>query len=1214
MLAGGGLLRAQSIYGTITGTVYDPSGAVVASANVLLKSAATGEVRKGVTNSDGYYSFSSVPVGTYTITVEATGFKKSVAEGIQIAGAASVPVPFKLEIGTASTEVQVTSQADQIIPTDTGEKSFVLTQKQLQDFIIVGSNAAEFIKILPGFVARNGADPMQTGTNYTGQIMGINGGGDAGSQSPLSGAYVANGNQASGGIDITADGAHVSDPGCNCATPVNPNTDMIQEFKVLTSNFNAENTKGPIVINTVAKQGGQAFHGEAYMQARNYNLNSNTWLNNFTKTPRSPQTFYYPGGNIGGPVLIPGTNFNKKRDKLFFFSGFEYYFQTIDTGLLGASVPTMGMRNGDFSPAELAKLGPITPSNGPPSGINSCLTISPTPSTKDNNGNYVCGAGGNGGDPTKPASFYGGAIQVFPGSPSYNHNNVPTPGAPFPGGMIPKGLMDPTGQALMNLYPLPNNDPTKNGGFNYTSDNTFSQNEFQWLTRVDYSISDNTKLYVRYNLQKELQQFPVSLWWRTGDIVPYPTPVQSPNKSESVSASLTHVFNPSLSNEFVFGYTYIDFPNHFKDPSKVSRKALGIPFTGIYHNGVDTIPSMLSWGTANEFASIFNDGGFETSKRGIVSDKWLPSFSDTVSKVWGTHTVKFGFYYENTRNNQPDNQEAEGYVVQYSNCGWCGGSSNPYADLLTGMVDQYQEVNFNPQYDIAYNTIEEFVQDSWKVTKRVTLDYGMRFSHIGQWYDRNGTGYAIWNPAFYNTTTPTSQYPGFEWHQKERGIPVSGYRSRALYYGPRFGLAYDIFGTGKTVFRGGWGQFYYPNAQFTAGLGAPKGEQRLGVNAATFTQIMNTNVSQGLFSSQGLAMGDDKQPHVQSYSATISQKLPFASLLEISYVGNQGLSLTNVNGPGTNVNTLPLGRMFTVGFDPSKQNSNGNPSATSFGPFPTYGTINVANHNYYSNYNGLQVSWVRQKGRYDIAANYTWSKAMGIVGGDALNLRNDYGALPFDRRHIFHAAYSVQLPDPVHTNAFAKAAVNGWQISGITVLQSGVNLTGTSLSQQSFSLFNLAGNTNGAASVNNGFPNSQISNYSINGTPDVPLEPLIVCDPTKNLKPHQFLNGACFQAPTQPGVNGPIVAPEWFGPWFVNTDLSLFKNFQFNESKKLQLRFSGYNFLNHPVWSFSNSAIGSGALNLALASGGTTTSNNTFGFTPIKVGQRIVEFTVKFFF
>ncbi len=705
----------------------------------------------------------------------------------------------------------------------------------------------------------------------------------------------------------------------------------------------------------------------------------------------------------------------------------------------------------------------------------------------------------------------------------------------------------------------------------------------------------------------------MSLWWRTGDIVPYPTPVQSPNKSESVSASLTHVFSPSLSNEFVFGYTYIDFPNHFKDPSKVSRKALGIPFTGIYHNGVDTIPSMLSWGTANEFASIFNDGGFETSKRGIVSDKWLPSFSDTVSKVWGTHTMKFGFYYENTRNNQPDNQEAEGYVVQYSNCGWCGGSSNPYADLLTGMVDQYQEVNFNPQYDIAYNTIEGFVQDSWKVTKRVTLDYGLRFSHIGQWYDRNGTGYAIWNPALYNTATPTSSYPGFDWHQKDRVVPVSGYRSRALYYGPRFGLAYDIFGSGKTVFRGGWGQFYYPNAQFTAGLGAPKGEQRLGINAATFTQIMNANVTAGLFSSQGLAMGDDKQPHVQSYSATISQKLPFASLLEISYVGNQGLSLTNVNGPGTNVNTLPLGRMFTVGFDPSKQNSYPNPAATSFGPFPTYGTINVANHNYYSNYNGLQISWVRQKGRYDIAANYTWSKAMGIVGGDALNLRNDYGALPFDRRHIFHAAYSVQLPDPVHEGKFGKAAVNGWQISGITVLQSGVNLTGTSLSQQSFSLFNLAGNTNGAATVNNQY-NSQISNYSINGTADVPLEPLIVCNPTKNLKAHQFLNGACFQAPTQPGVNGPIVAPEWFGPWFVNTDLSLFKNFQFNESKKLQLRFSGYNFLNHPVWSFSNSAIGSGALNLALASGGTTTSNTTFGITPIKVGQRIIEFTVKFFF
>src|SRR5207245_10622983 len=205
MLLGVGLLRAQSIYGTITGTVYDPSGAVVANANVTLKNVASGDVRKGATNSDGYYSFSSVPVGSYTLTVEASGFQKTVTEGIGVAGAASLSFPIKLAIGAATTEAKVEGVADQIIPTDSGEKSVTLTEKQLQDFSIVGRNAAEFIKILPGFAPRNNGDPLKSGTDFSGEVIGINGNGDGGSQSPLNGAYVANG-VGNGNVDITEDG------------------------------------------------------------------------------------------------------------------------------------------------------------------------------------------------------------------------------------------------------------------------------------------------------------------------------------------------------------------------------------------------------------------------------------------------------------------------------------------------------------------------------------------------------------------------------------------------------------------------------------------------------------------------------------------------------------------------------------------------------------------------------------------------------------------------------------------------------------------------------------------------------------------------------------------------------------------------------------------------------------------------------------------------
>jgi hypothetical protein len=1170
-----GALRAQSIYGTITGTVYDPSGAVVANATVILKNAASGDVRRSATNSDGYYSFSSVPTGSYSLTVEAAGFQKAVTEGIELTGAASLSFPIRLAIGSATTEVKVQGVADQIIATDSGEKSITLTEKQLQDFSVVGRNAAEFIKILPGFAPRNNGDGLKSGSDFSGEVIGINGNGDGGSQSPLNGAYVANGAGVNN-IDITADGAHVSDPGCNCATPVNPNTDMIQEFKVLTSNFSAENSKGPIVINTVAKAGGHDFHGEAYFSARDYVMNANRWVNNYTKTPQPANKFFFPGGNIGGPVLLPHTNFNRKRDKLFFFSAFEYYYQTLDTGLLGATVPTAGMLTGDFSPAELAKLGTKTASGNPPSQLNSCLTVSPTPSG--------CGTA------AAPAIWLGGLVKTVSGSPN----------APIPGGIFPASLINQSGRNLLgpNVIQAPNADPNTNGGYNFVKEIAFDQNSWQWLSRVDYSISDNTKLYVRYNLQKELQQFPIGLWWRNSQQVPYPTPILGKNRSDSVSASLTHVFNPTLSNEFVFGYTYIDFPNVFGNASKVSRKALNIPFTGLFGNGVDQIPSMTGWG--GEFATMFNPGGFEAGgSGGLFAKKDLPSFSDTVSKVWGTHTVKFGAYYEYVINNQPNNTYSNGLLVQ---AGWAGGSSgNPYADLLAGFAGQYQETNFSNLHNEAYKTIEFFGMDSWKVTRRLTVDYGLRTSHLGAWYDRQGVGFATWNPALYTGTVGS----GFDYHKRSGSVPLSGFPTRALYYAPRFGVAYDLFGTGKTVLRGGWGMFYYHNAQFTQGLDQPVGVETTTVNSLNFAQIQTAASGLTLpFSTGAVSRTDDHSPLTTSYSFTISQRLPFfSSLLEASYVGNQSKYGLNQGGVGTNANNIPYGTLFNIGGDP-----NVGANEYLYGKYPIYQAINVANHNIYSNYNSLQVSWVRQKGNYDIAFNYTYSKALGLVGGNQLDLSQDYGAEPFDRRHLLNAAYSIELPKMAHNNKALEGAVNGWQISGITSVQSGVNLTGNSNGGN----FNAGGNISGLKTTGGW----NISAQSINGTDQIQLMPMLTCDPRKNLGPNQWLNGSCFSIPTVAGKNGPTVLPEFFGPWFWTSDLSLFKNFQMGERKKFQFRFSGYNFMNHPLWSFSGTGVGSSDLNLNFGPQGTgqTQTNSGFGVTPIKIGNRIIQLSLKYYF
>jgi hypothetical protein len=325
-------------------------------------------------------------------------------------------------------------------------------------------------------------------------------------------------------------------------------------------------------------------------------------------------------------------------------------------------------------------------------------------------------------------------------------------------------------------------------------------------------------------------------------------------------------------------------------------------------------------------------------------------------------------------------------------------------------------------------------------------------------------------------------------------------------------------------------------------------------------------------------------------------------------VGNKNKYQLNPSGVGTNVNALPYGTLFNVGVDPGTVGS----AEYTYSKYPTYQAINVANHNLYSNYNSMQVSWVRQKGNYDISFNYTWSKALGIVGQDQLNLNNDYGPEPFDRRHIINAAYSVQLPSPIHNNAIAKGFVNGWQISGITSLQSGVNLTAATIGADSGSMFNVTNNISGLT-VNNAYKSTNINSQSINGTDAIPLEPIITCNPTANLAPHQYVNGNCFKLPTVPGTNGPIVGPEIFGPWFFNSDLSMFKNFQMAETRRLQFRFEAYNFLNHPIWSFAQNGLGSSALNLNFA-GSTSNTNAAFGYTPVKLGQRVVEMEVKFFF
>src|SRR5215510_2748168 len=674
---------AQSLTGQLIGTVNDENKAVIPNAVITLTNELSKDIRRTRTNTEGVFAFAAVPTGTYRLTVEAQGFGTFELKGLTISpGDKRTLDNVTLKTGEVQGIVDITATPE-LAQLDSGEKSTTITGAQMQNLSMVGRSAAELLKILPGMTPLTGLDNQP---GYNGEAIGINGNGDGGKQSGL-GNYSGNGTRVEA-MDIVADGAHVSDPGCNCATPVNINPDMVAEFKVLTSNYSAENSKGPVVLNAISKAGGKEFHGMAYAYLRDYRMNANDWLFNRSGQERPQSKYFFPGFNLGGPVLIPGTSFNKNRDKLFFFVGFEYYRQKLDTGLLQARVPTEAMRRGDFSDAAYLAKFPSIQINAQPGNRNGLTGIT--------------------------------------------------------NGIIPSDLIDPIGQKLLNFLPLPTVDPTSNAfGFNYVKSLQLDQNMKQTLARIDYNISERTKFYARYNLQTELQRFPVSLWaGRAPGQVPYPTEIQGLNRTDSVSGSMTHVFSPTLTNEVVFGYTYIDFPNQYADPEAVDKQALGINFTGLYKNGYPFVPNVNIGGSQ---AFYQNNGGFEPI---LFARKHLMTFADNITKVLARHTLKGGVYYQFTVNNQPSSGNTQGAITTSISNNITSG--NAFADLLIGRLNNYAEQNKNVLNNMGFRTFEFYVQDSWKAARGLTLDLGVRFYRMGLWYDREGIGFGVFDPTKFN--------------------------------------------------------------------------------------------------------------------------------------------------------------------------------------------------------------------------------------------------------------------------------------------------------------------------------------------------------------------------------------------------------------------------------------------------------------------------------
>jgi hypothetical protein len=1162
-------LRAQSTSGSMSGTVQDKNGATIPNAKVV----ATDQSRRlsftATTDSDGRFTFAQLQPSRYDIKVESSGFRKFELKNVVLNANDKLSVgDLTLEIGAVEQVVEVVSEGQQL-KTESGERSDALVGEQLQNIAVNSRTYLALAAVTPGVVV--------TGNFQVAGHAGL-------------GTISANGARFNQN-QLTLNGIGNVDTGNNGDQLATVSLDSVQEYKILTSNYQAEYGRSAgAQINVVTKSGTKEFHGSGYLFHRHEGLNANNWKNNRDGLQRNLYRFNDVGYTIGGPVKLP-----KLGDKLFFFFSQEYQRQLRPQGRRDVTLPTALERQGDFSQS--------VDKNGAKVFIKDPLKTG------------LCNA-------TDQTACFRDPLRATTSNPTGLN-------------VIPQDRLYAPGLAILNIFPSPN--APGNNGFNFTSQTPDSYPRREDLLRIDASLSDNWKLFGHYlnnydSITSDYGSFVL------GSNTPFGTPVTDTRPGRSVAVGVTTIISPTTTNEFTWGYSHnqinIDATNDGLTRAKTGLTNLPVLFPDAIQD--DYIPRFAFNGTR-----IANEPFFGTGNAPFYNYNTTLDWIDNFSKIWNQHLFKAGFYLQRSYKDQTSFANSSGSF----NFGDGGG--NPldtgfgFANAAIGVFQTFNQASIYPTGQYRYTNLEFYLQDTWKATRRLTLDYGIRFYYIQPQFDSslqtstflpdrfdptqavrlfrptlvNGRRVAV-DPATGVVSDGTNigkivpnsgnMFNGVA----QAGKDVSKYLmdNRGIHYGPRFGLAFDLTGDQNIVVRAGGGVFYdrfQGNETFDMITNPPTTLAPTLVNG----NIAGINPNQVVFAPFGLNAFsfEGKIPTVYNYSLGVQTKLPYELLLDVAYVGSISRHLLQ----RLNINPVPYGATFLPQNQDTTKNANVPLGSQAFDAdflrrFQGFGSITLHQMGGTSNYNSLQVGLNRRFARglfFGLA--YTWSKALATVTNDGDFIRIDgntrlanYGPAGFDRRHNFSINYIYELPNIARRfgadNKFTRAVFDGWQISGITRFQSG--------------------NPYGV-----GFSINDINNQNLTGSNTEPARVRLIGDPLAGTSddPFRRLNPAAFGAPFVGSIGLDAPVNYLTAPGVNNWDLTLQKSFSIKEDVRIQLRADAFNVFNHTQFSGINSTINFASpgsttpTNLPFNADGSLRDRNGFGTVSAARDPRIMQLVVR---